>query len=250
MRFNKRWLLIIPVIVLLLATGFMVVVASTPAAEVMPEALDALESDAEVTVTADRWYIFTPAEGDVETGFIFYPGGYVPAEAYAPTAKDLAAEGYLVVIVPMPLNLAVLAPGRAGEVIEAYPEVKTWAVGGHSLGGAMAANFVKTHAGMVDGLVLWAAYPQASDDLSDDETLLATSIYATRDGLATLDEIEDSRQYLPEDTDFVEIVGGNHANFGWYGEQESDLSAEITREEQQAQVYDATLALLDLLEAQ
>ena len=72
---------------------------------------------------------------------IFYPGGRVDPRSYAPAARAIAAQGYLAVITPMPLNLAVFTPGRAAQVIAAYPEIHTWAIGGHSLGGAMAANF-------------------------------------------------------------------------------------------------------------
>ena len=53
---------------------------------------------------------------------------------------------------------------------------------GHSLGGAMAANFVYTNPGLVDGLVLWAAYPASSNDLSSSEVRVV-SISGTLDGL-------------------------------------------------------------------
>lgn len=76
-------------------------------------------------------------------------------------------------------------------------------------------------------------------------TIGVTSIYATEGGPTTLDEIEASIAQQPPDTSFVEIVGGNHAGFGWFGVQEGDGEATITREEQQAQLLDATLALLE-----
>jgi hypothetical protein len=47
----------------------------------------------------------------------------------------------------------------------------------------------------------------------------------------------------------VPIKGGNHAQFGWYGAQEGDNPATISREEQQAQILTATLALLSKLDA-
>ena len=50
-------------------------------------------------------------------GLILYPGGLVDPQAYAPAARDIASAGFLVVIPPMPLDLAVFAPGKAGEVI-------------------------------------------------------------------------------------------------------------------------------------
>ena len=71
-----------------------------------------------------------------------------------------------------------------------------------------------------------------------------TSIYGTRDGLTTGDKIEASRPLLPPDTAWVAIEGGNHAQFGWYGPQSGDNPATISREDQQAQIVAATLALL------
>ena len=166
--------------------------------------------------------------------------------AYAPLARAIAAEGYLVVIVPMPLNLAFLARNRALEVMEEFPEISFWAVGGHSLGGAMAANFANSHPETVKGLALWAAYPAQSDDLSDQD-LTVTSIYGTKDGLASLDEIRASELLLPPDVRWVAIEGGNHGQFGWYGPQSGDNLAAISREAQQAQVAQATLEMLSAM---
>jgi dienelactone hydrolase len=213
----------------------------------MPQALAAMQSDAQVGVEAGRWLTFRPAEGEPAAGLIVYPGGRVDYRAYAPAARAVAAEGYLVAIVPMPLNLAVLGSGRAAEVLRAFPEVRRWAVGGHSLGGAMAASFARRNPERVQGLVLWAAYPSGSDDLSR-SALHVVSIYGTRDGLATLAKIEASRPLLPPDTRWVPVEGGNHAQFGWYGPQPGDNEAAITRDEQQAQIVSATAALLQTLE--
>ena len=107
----------------------------------------------------------------------------------------------------------------------------------------MAANFVLREPFQVEGLFLWAAYPASGDDLST-LNLEITSVYATLDGLATLDEIEASRARLPASTMWVVIEGGNHAQFGWYGEQDGDNPATISRETQQEQVVQSTLDLL------
>jgi pimeloyl-ACP methyl ester carboxylesterase len=149
----------------------------------------------------------------------------------------------------MPLNLAIFAPDRAAEVITAFPEISRWAVGGHSLGGAMSARFAYQNPEAVQGLALWAAYPASTDDLSG-YSLAVTSIYGTRDGLATEDKIAASRPLLPLDTTWVAIEGGNHTQFGWYGAQSGDNTATISREEQQRQIVAATLALLVHLVAQ
>ena len=75
----------------------------------------------------------------------------------------------------MPLNLAVFGTGKADAVIKAYPDIKHWAIGGHSLGGAMAAGFAHNHPDAIDGLVFWAAYPASNNSLAG-SNLKVTSI--------------------------------------------------------------------------
>jgi acetyl esterase/lipase len=244
MRIVKRWWRVLP-LVLLAAVGAFVVWASA-AMGPMPEALPALESDAQVQVETEPWLVFRPATGQPNTGVVIYPGARVDPRSYAPAAHALAERGYLAVIVPMPLNLAILAPDRAAEVMAAFPEIAHWAVGGHSLGGAMAARFAYQNPDAVQGLVLWAAYPASSDDLSGSSTAV-TSIWGTEDGLATEDKIAASEPLLPPDTTWVPIQGGNHAQFGWYGPQRGDGTATISREDQQMQIVQATLELLSHL---
>ena len=236
------WLLLLPILAVAAAVAAFVIWASTGPGP-MPEALAALESDGVVQVETEPWLIFRPAGDEPTTGLILYPGARVDPRAYAPAARALAEEGYLVVVVPMPLRLAILGPDRATEVMAALPGIERWAVGGHSLGGAMAANYAHSNPEAAQGLALWAAYPTANDDLSGYQ-LAASSIYGTRDGLATLDEIEASRPLLPPDTQWAAIEGGNHAQFGWYGPQSGDNEPAISREEQQAQIVAATLRLL------
>ncbi len=181
---NKlKWVLVAVAIVLVVSAGGFVVWASD-ASQPMPEALAALQSDAQVAVETGRWIVFRPAITAPTTGLIFYPGGKVDARAYAPAAHAIAARGYLVVITPMPLNLAVLGVDKAADVIEAFPSIKHWAIGGHSLGGSMAASFARKHPDVIQGIVFWASYPADSDNLSATNFAVA-SIYASNDGLAT-----------------------------------------------------------------
>jgi pimeloyl-ACP methyl ester carboxylesterase len=175
-----------------------------------------------------------------------YPGGHVDPRAYSPLARQIAARGYRVVIVPMPLALAVLAPDEALDVMAANPKVSSWAIGGHSLGGTMAARFTYAHPDAVDGLVLWAAYPASTDDLSGFDGIV-TSVYGTLDGLATGDKIDASRSLLPPDTRWVLIEGGNHAQFGDYGAQSGDGVATIPAAEQQTQAAEATVRVLETI---
>lgn len=243
-KWTRIFLALIGLILVLFGVGF-VVWGETPA-QPMPEALAAIMSDAQVTVTSGHWLVFKPAASQPTTGLIIYPGGRVDYRAYTPDAHQIAAQGYLVVIVQMPLNLAVIDFNAAQNVQAAYPQIHHWAIGGHSLGGSMAATFAKTHPGAVQGLALWAAYPAASDDLSR-SGLRVVSIFGSQDGLATGEKIDASRPLLPADTTWIKILGGNHAQFGWYGDQAGDNSASISRSDQQTQVVAATLRMLESL---
>lgn len=241
---RRLFLFIVSSIIFIGVSGF-VLWSQTPARP-MSETVAALQSSSQVIVTNSESITFTPAISNPTTGFIIYPGGRVDYRAYAPVAHQIAEMGYLVVIVPMPFNLAVFNPDAAQAIITAHPEIDHWAVGGHSLGGAMAANYASNHPGTVDGLILWASYPASSDDLSNSDLRVA-SIYATLDGLATGDKIDASRSLLPDNTTWVAVEGGNHAQFGWYGVQSGDNPATISRQAQQSQIVAATATLLESL---
>ena len=195
---------------------------------------------AESARTPQGWYVFEPSP-PATTGFIFYPGGLVDPAAYAPLLKQLSGEGILAVIVPMPLDLAVFGVNRAEGVIAAYPEIERWIIGGHSLGGAMAAEFVKGNPTAVAGLVFLASYSADSTDLAA-LPIGVVSIYGTQDGVAAGSFVA-SLQRLPPDTTLVEIAGGNHAQFGHYGPQAGDGTAAISREDQQQQTVAAIVEL-------
>lgn len=216
-----------------------------------PEALTAIESNAGVKVSnfpGQDWLIFSPTGTTPTAGLIVYPGGFVDPVAYALIARDIAALGYFVVIDPMPLNLAVLGVNSADDIIAAFPEISTWAIGGHSLGGAMAAEYAARNPETIDGLALWAAYPANDNDLSDTQ-LEVVSIYGDVDGVASITNILDSVQRLPADTIFIPIPGGNHTQFGRYGEglQRGDNPATIERDDQQRIIVDSTAGMLSKL---
>jgi len=244
MRRRYKTLLIILIVLVVAFAGF-VIWAETPPSP-MTEAYDALKSDSSVTVSIGNWLVFAPATSNVTKGFIIYPGGRVDFRSYAPAARSIAAQGYLVVIPQMPLNLAFFGVGTASDVIGQYPGINSWAVGGHSLGGTMAAQFAFENPSKIKGLVLWAAYPASGTDLSK-SSLLVTTIHGTNDGLVSTAQINDSLKLLPSSTMRVEIAGGNHAQFGWYGDQAGDNEATITREAQQNLILTATVQLLEKL---
>jgi len=244
MRRRYKVLLGILLVLAVVFAGF-VIWAETPPSP-MPEAYDALKSDSSVTVSIGNWLVFAPVSSNLSTGLIIYPGGRVDFRSYAPAAHSIAAEGYLVVIPLMPLNLAVFGVGTANDVIGHYPDISSWAIGGHSLGGTMAAQFAFENPSKIKGLVLWAAYPASGTDLSK-SNLSVTTIHGSNDGLVSTAQIDGSLKLLPSSTVRVEIAGGNHAQFGWYGDQAGDNAATITRETQQNLIVTATVQLLEML---
>lgn len=247
MKRTWRYLLIgLLAIILVVIAGF-VLWAAIPL-QPQAQAIESLVTGSDMAVQQEGTrVVFTPTAITPQTGLILYPGARVDYRAYAPLAREIADAGFLVVIAKMPLNFAIFGVNQASEIMAAFPEIATWAIGGHSLGGAMAAQFAGDHLSMVKGLVLWAAYPAGNNDLSD-SGLAVVSIYASNDGLATLADISASEQNLPFDTTYIEITGGNHAGFGWYGPQNGDGSASISKTEQQNQIVDATVALLRFIE--
>ena len=244
MRRRYKILIVVLVAVLVVFSGF-IVWAETPPSP-MQQAYDALKSDTNVKVSQGQWLVFEPKTTNYTTGFIFYPGGRVNYLSYAPYAHAIASEGYFVVIPQMPLNLAVFGVNIANDVIKSYPQISVWAIGGHSLGGSMATQFAYDNPSKIKGIVLLASYPPSGVNLSR-SNLLVTSIHGTNDGLVSEAQIDDSLKLLPPSTVRVEISGGNHAFFGWYGNQTGDNSATISRELQQNQTVTASVQLLEKL---
>lgn len=243
---KRIWLRGLAMIGMVLAVGLLAVAAflATPAT-LLPQAAEALRSTEEVEFSDSAgWLSFYPRAERPRIGLIFYPGGRVPASAYAPAAQAIAAQGYAVFIPPMPFNLAFLDIDRGLAIQQAHSEITTWAIGGHSLGGAMAAEFVARHPGAVRGLVLWASYSAA--DLSA-QNLNVVSIYGSLETSRESFISAEARARLPANAVFVEINGGNHEQFGYYTGQLNDPAAYISRDDQQSQAVMATLGLLQSL---
>jgi hypothetical protein len=183
-----------------------------------------------------------PTDSEPGAALIVQPGARVDPRAYVPIAEQVAAAGHLVVIVKQPLNIGFLAIGAPEGIQSRHPALARWALAGHSLGGVAASQFVAGNPDKADGLVLWASYPL--DSLADRDDLVVASISGSEDGLAVPGDIEASRADLPPDTTFVEVEGAVHAFFGDYGEQPGDGTATIGPAEAQAQIVEATLAVL------
>lgn len=201
---------------------------------------------------SNGWYRFQPDDQTATTALIYYPGGLVEPDAYAVTGQAIAEAGYLVIIPDMPLNLAFLATNEADDIIAAHPQIEKWVIGGHSLGGSMAAEYAFDHLETIEGLILFASYPASSIDFST-TTLPILSIYGSKD--FGIDGIEASLPQLPPEAILKVLEGGNQcaqqtlgdAQFGDYGEQEGDGIATISRQSQQEQIIFETVNFLSNL---
>lgn len=207
------------------------------------------EIEPEFMITETAKYIKIENGIEPEIGIIFYPGGLVDAHAYLPllTSGDSVslnmAGAFRSFIAKMPVNLAVLDAQAAIPIIEDNPEIEKWYLAGHSLGGAMACTAVDKNSELFEGLILMAAYPASSIDLSNwDGKVL--SLRGTNDGLTSQQDIDNTKNQLPTSTQYINFDGGNHAGFGNYGIQKGDGLNELNKPSQ----IDLTLmAIIDFI---
>lgn len=209
--------------------------------------------------TDEAWtFINEPAEGvEVEyvdntilfrpekpvAGFIFYPGGLVETEAYAPLMESLAEQGIFGVVVKMPYYLAMFDANGARGIQAKYPEITDWYIGGHSLGGAMACLYADRHQSEYEGLILLAAY--STKDLTDEPAVATLSIRGSEDGVLNMEKYEECKANLPSDFEEVVIDGGCHGYFGDYGMQAGDGEPTISVQEQTSETVDAIVDFVE-----
>ncbi|OKP77508.1 alpha/beta hydrolase [Paenibacillus sp. P3E] len=228
-KITKRRVLL-GILIILVAAGFWVWRYLTPYTPGI-RAENALISAGGVSVEQnDNWISFEPSV-TFGTAVIFYPGALVKAEAYAPLAQKIAAAGHPFYIAKMPLNLAVIKSDAAEEIIRVHPKL-SFVLGGHSLGGVMASRFAAEHADQLKGVYFLASYPDEKGSLKD-TTLSVLSVLGTEDQVVDQASYNKGRSYLPSNTVYYSVKGGNHAQFGSYGKQKGDGEATISEDEQQ-----------------
>lgn len=192
----------------------------------------------------DATTITLAPDGTASAGLVFYPGARVDARAYQDILGPVANAGYLVVILKVPLGISLLHPGQARGAMDRHPEITSWAVGGHSLGGVSASAFAESNPD-VAGLLLFASYPAGS--LADSGDLSVLSISGSNDGLTTPDKVAASKPLLPPTTIYATVEGGVHAFFGDYGEQPGDGEPGTSREQAQQQIATESVRCMDRL---
>lgn len=190
-----------------------------------------LQKSSSISVQSD--HIVLSPDPASDTALIFYPGGKVEFQAYLPLLEKISqTSGINCILVKMPFNLAVFRPGAAEAVMAQYPDIKTWYIGGHSLGGAMASDYAQKHPDKISGLILLGAYRYGS--------------YPVERTLTVYGSLNTSVAQKVDYTENVVIIeGGNHAQFGNYGPQAGDPAASISALEQQAITAAAVRNFLD-----
>ena len=141
----------------------------------------------------------------------------------------------------MPFRLAVLDVYAAEGIQEDYPQIESWYIGGHSLGGSMAATYLANRTEAFDGLVLLGSYSTA--DLSE-SGLSVLSVYGSEDLVMNRQKYEANKSNLPSDFTELVIEGGCHAYFGVYGKQDGDGIPTVTNEEQIRRTANAVVGMM------
>ena len=187
----------------------------------------ATTSNFTVTTIDDGTMIFSAQ--DAKTGFIFYPGGKVEYTAYIPLMKACASKGITCILVKMPFNLAVFDVNAADDLKVHCPEIKSWYIGGHSLGGSMAATHLSNNTESYKGLILLGSYSTADISQTDLDVL---SVYGSEDNVLNKEKYNEYLVCLPEDFTEIIIDGGCHAYFGMYSAQDGDGTPTISNDKQ------------------
>lgn len=233
-----RWTLgILGGLVLVAAVG-LVIWSQVGVMAAEPEPLAAVRADDRIVITDDAaGIVLAPSSGNSDVGLVFIPGAKVDAEGYVATLAGIVAEDDITVVITKPwLNLAFFDLRPLTSFTDLAPDIDTWMIGGHSLGGVRACQLAPE----ADALVLFASY--CSNDLAG-SGLPVLSLSGSEDGLSTPAKVDAARDQLPEDTEMIQIDGANHASFGAYGPQPGDGTATATDDEVDAEI---TGAIADL----
>ena len=231
-RMGKRslFLLILILMIVIIGCAFFVYTGIYYHAD---ESADrALRSDEKVHVekTDTGWLFDGPSESNA---FIFYPGAKVEETAYAPLLHRIAEQETDVFLVKMPFRIAFFGVDLADDLIKKY-SYDRWYIGGHSLGGVAACSYAEKHPEQVGGVILLASYPVKS--IKNVPALV--SIYGSEDGVLNMKKMAETEKYAAENYKSYVIEGGNHAQFGNYGEQKGDGNPGISADEQQEQTVE------------
>ena len=199
-------------------------------------------SDTVISVADGGGVEILPRNTDADIGIVFYVGAQITPDAYIPLLARIAEQGYACFVPNLTFNMAALEPKAADDIISAHPEIKSWILAGHSMGGLTASGYADDHRDTVDGLILVAAY--ANRDMSD-AGLPVLAVFGDTDGVMNKKLYDKRLAWNPSDFEGHIIPGANHAQYGDYGKQPRDNDAAISADEQQSQTAEIILDWLN-----
>ena len=214
------------VLLVILGGGFLAYASDYYRAD---ETANAILQSSGVEIGKDLILLRPEEAGD--TALIFYPGAKVEYTAYLPLLEKLRQNGIASVLMRMPFNMAIFSVNAADRAFQELGGISKWFIGGHSMGGAMASSYFAGHKDRLEGLVLLGAYIYG--DVAPEDAL---TVYGTLNS--------DLEKHINYTENVVIIEGGNHAQFGNYGEQKGDPAAAISRQEQQDIAVQAILEFI------
>ena len=184
------------------------------------EALEALNSNEEVTVINNDKYISFVPNNEYNDAIIFYQGAKVEVEAYAPLMKLLALNDIACYAIKTTFKLSFFDVNTYNDIYQKEKhENVDYYVMGHSLGGVIASISAKKYNSICNGIILLASY--LNSDISDTK-LKVLSIYGSNDEILNMDNYENNKKYAPDVFIERKIDGGIHSYFGSYGIQNND----------------------------
>ncbi len=195
----------------------------------LPENTFSNSKDISVTETDDK-ITFKPNHSNNQLEVIFFQGGLTDPKAYGPICKKLAENGFTSHLIKMDWRLPQYDYQKISKLFDL--QHGQFAIGGHSQGGKMAAQFVYENPKIFKGLFLMGTSHPRDIDLSSNN-IPCIKLYAEYDGLASVEEVMENKNKLPAKTELILIKGGNHSQFGYLGQLLMDSSPNITLEEQQ-----------------
>lgn len=194
------------------------------------EYLNKVNSNQEITVNElNDWYELIPLESSGKEAIIFYPGGLVSANAYLYMLSEIAIEtNQSIYVAKFPLSLAITNINAADAIINNYPNIDTWTISGHSLGGSMACRYAKENTNKISTLIMLASY---CDQSISDSNISTLTLYGSLNNGINDSVLLEYKKNLPANSITIVIPGMNHAQFGNYGPQRGDNQAVISNDE-------------------
>ncbi|KAL3924747.1 MAG: hypothetical protein SGILL_000857 [Bacillariaceae sp.] len=232
--------------------------------EAFPSALDdytnrCLAGRAKRNLGYEVFFPPTVSIGDsVENALVFYPGMLIDHLAYSTVLGNLSDQGILVLLVNAGPSRMCNEVASVEHLKRLQHEISTlmgitvkeWTIGGHSLGGMVAANLTQQRGFPSDitQLVQWAIPGEPCNLFKSKHVLKSVlRISASKDEIVKPFQLGDThiRDKFPPNCDvqLEMIVGGNHAGFGHYGPQifpGKDGERGIVLEQQQVKVVQWT----------